>query len=210
MNSNKSIYTPYTYLIGWSKLNKWYYGVRYARKHACLYESGCHPDDFWVTYFTSSKEVKKLIQEFGNPDIKQIRKVFTTSESAQAWEVKVLQRLPLEEDTWINKHVCGAIIYSPEVRKRIGRNSKSLTGKPKTEEHRRNISKGRTGIKFSDSHRANIKASRKNQIYTEEHRNRIGESSKGTKWWNNGERNSRSKECPGSEWKPGRLSWKSA
>lgn len=23
---------PYTYLIGWSKLNKWYYGVRYSKK----------------------------------------------------------------------------------------------------------------------------------------------------------------------------------
>ena len=82
--------------------------------------------------------------------------------------------------------------------------------KPKSEEHRRNISKGRTGIKFSDSHIANIKAGRKNQIYTEEHRNRIGESSRGTKWWNNGERNFRSKDCPGPEWKPGRLSWRSA
>ena len=23
--------TPYTYLIGWTKLDKWYYGVKYAK-----------------------------------------------------------------------------------------------------------------------------------------------------------------------------------
>lgn len=40
------IYTPYTYLIGWSKHNIWYYGKRTAKN--------CHPNDFWVTYFTSS------------------------------------------------------------------------------------------------------------------------------------------------------------
>jgi hypothetical protein len=31
--------TPYTYLIGWSNQNKYYYGVRYAKD--------CHPNDFW-------------------------------------------------------------------------------------------------------------------------------------------------------------------
>lgn len=41
-----SIYIPFTYLIGWSKYDKWYYGVRFAK--------GCNPDDLWNTYFTSS------------------------------------------------------------------------------------------------------------------------------------------------------------
>ena len=44
--------TPYTYLIGWSNLGKWYYGVQYGK--------GVHPDNLWVTYFTSSSVVKKL------------------------------------------------------------------------------------------------------------------------------------------------------
>jgi hypothetical protein len=39
----------YTYLIGWSKLDKWYYGVRYA--------SNCNPDELWVKYKTSSKQL---------------------------------------------------------------------------------------------------------------------------------------------------------
>ena len=46
--------TPYTYLIGWSNLNKFYYGVRYGK--------GCHPSDLWVKYFGSrNAEVKQKI-----------------------------------------------------------------------------------------------------------------------------------------------------
>ena len=38
-----------TYLIRWSHLNRWYYGVLYSR--------ACHPSDLWVSYFTSSELV---------------------------------------------------------------------------------------------------------------------------------------------------------
>lgn len=82
---SNSIYTPYTYLIGWSKLNKFYYGVRTAKN--------CNPNDFWVTYFTSSKQVKRMIKQYGNPDIIQIRKRFKNKEDALLWESKVLRRL---------------------------------------------------------------------------------------------------------------------
>ena len=47
----------YTYLIGWTKYNIQYYGVRYAK--------GCHPDDLWKTYFTSSKYVKEFREKNG-------------------------------------------------------------------------------------------------------------------------------------------------
>jgi len=56
---------PYTYLIVWTSLKEkiWYYGSRS--------KIGCHPDDFWVKYFTSSKYVKELREKLGEPDIKQ-------------------------------------------------------------------------------------------------------------------------------------------
>jgi hypothetical protein len=44
---------------------------------------------------------------------------------------------------------------------------------------------------------------------TQELKNKLAEKSKGntnvrnTKWWNNGKRRKRSKECPGEEWKEG-------
>lgn len=50
-------HVPYTYLIGWSKLNKWYYGSRTAKN--------CHPSELWIKYFTSSKFVKEFRRLYG-------------------------------------------------------------------------------------------------------------------------------------------------
>lgn len=81
-NAKNSNRFPYTYLIGWSQLNKWYYGRRTA--------NGCNPNELWVTYFTSSKEVAKFRAEHGEPDIKEIRRQFIDIESARIWENRVL------------------------------------------------------------------------------------------------------------------------
>lgn len=91
-----TIYTPYTYLIGWSKLDRWYYGVRWAR--------GCHPGELWKKYKTSSKVVKAYTKIHGDPDIIQVRKTFTNSNDAVEWEEKVLTRLNVSNNTkWLNK-----------------------------------------------------------------------------------------------------------
>lgn len=45
---------PYTYLIGWTEHNIWYYGVRYA--------IGCNPKELFLSYFTSSEYVKDFIE----------------------------------------------------------------------------------------------------------------------------------------------------
>lgn len=87
---------PYTYLIGWPEHNKWYYGVRYA--------NNCHPSDLWNPYKTSSKTVQEYISLYGDPSIKQIRRVFLCKDSARIWENKVLKKLNVVfEDKWLNK-----------------------------------------------------------------------------------------------------------
>lgn len=87
--------TPYTYLIGWPEINKWYYGVRYAKN--------CQPNDLWNPYKTSSKTVKKLIKVHGDPPIRIVRKIFTSSALARSWEHKVLKRLKvIKNSKWIN------------------------------------------------------------------------------------------------------------
>ena len=63
--------TPYTYVIGWSTLGKWYYGCRYAKK--------CDPAELWVSYHTSSKYVKEMRKNFGEPDIVEVRRIFLTA-----------------------------------------------------------------------------------------------------------------------------------
>ena len=114
MKDNKeTVYTPYTYLIGWSKLDKWYYGSRYATKKKCLYESGCHPDDLWKTYHTSSDRVTAFRKEHGEPDVREIDKTFSNELDARTWEEKELVRLNvLKDDKWLN----GTIAFPPPPR----------------------------------------------------------------------------------------------
>ena len=88
--------TPYTYLIGWSELDLWYYGVKFGKS--------ADPALFWVNYFTSSKYVKSLREEFGEPDVREIRKTFKSKEAASEWERKVIRRLgAVWSDKWINR-----------------------------------------------------------------------------------------------------------
>lgn len=87
---------PYTYLIGWSTENKYYYGVRFAK--------GCDPKELWVSYKTSSKYVLDSYKKLGDPDVVQIRKIFDDSDKARLWENKVLKRMKVTERTdFLNK-----------------------------------------------------------------------------------------------------------
>ena len=161
--------TPYTYLIGWSKLNIWYYGVRYSKN--------CDPNDLWKTYFTSSKSVKKFTLENGNPDIIQIRKTFKDKNSAIIWESRVLTKLNvIHKEEWLNKTNNKAIVYTRTKEqntkfsnKMKGRKS-PFKGKSHTPESKKLISdsnKGRfTGIKrtFTDEWKFNIGKSSKGRV----------------------------------------------
>lgn len=193
MNSNQqhqTIYTPYCYLIGWSKLNKFYYGVRHSIKVKCLYESGCHPDDLWVKYFTSSLHVKQYRAKYGEPDIIQVRKTFTTAEKAVKWEEKVLKRVLIKNrDKFLNKGVSGSIVnkgrklsdetkrkisearkdkgHTLETRLQMSKDRKGKPGKERTIETRRKISETRKkkgigiGVKFSEERRCKMSEVRK-------------------------------------------------
>lgn len=157
--------TPYTYLIGWTSINKWYYGVRYRKK--------CHPSDLWVKYFTSSKYVKKIRDMYGEPDVVQVRKIFSNPEKAFLYEQRVLQRLDiLNNDKWLNCAI-GGTHNNPgnhTTRSQIQKESASALAKtlylkyggfsgrshtketldlmkgPKSKEHSKNISLGKKGI----------------------------------------------------------------
>lgn len=116
------IYQPYTYLIGWSKHQKFYYGVRY--------KPGCNPIDFWKDYFTSSKKVKIFRESYGEPDIIQIRKVFKDKDSAITWEFNVLKRLHVKSNNkWLN----------------IAIGKPSSLGYKHTEDHKKHMSVVMTG-----------------------------------------------------------------
>lgn len=86
----------YTYLIGWSDLDKWYYGVRFAKS--------CNPVELWKSYFTSSKHVQEFRKQYGEPDVIKVTKEFNNVDDARLWESKVLKRLNVvESDRFLNK-----------------------------------------------------------------------------------------------------------
>jgi hypothetical protein len=102
MSAFNIIYQPYTYLVGWSEHNLWYYGVRYANKTI-------PEDDLWVKYFTSSSTVRKLRKDLGEPDVIDIRQKFDSPEKAILWEKTVLRRSNVLNDSkWLNKNIGGA------------------------------------------------------------------------------------------------------
>jgi len=176
--------TPYTYLIGWSHLDRWYYGVRTAKN--------CDPKDLWKSYYTSSNHVKLFKVVHGDPDIVEIRKIFDDKEKAKRWEAKFLRKINvINNEKWLNKSYSDekfvnrghteetktklsnaarkGIPLSEEHRKKI---QSSLKGKPKSESHRINAMKanvGMTGKKHSDIAKKNMSIAR--QLYLERIKN---------------------------------------
>lgn len=96
-----NIIVAYTYLLIHKITHERYYGVRYQG----ICESHTPEDDLWINYYSSSKEVQKLIEEHGVDSFDyEVRRTFTTVESAIAYEHKVLRRLNvINKSNWLNK-----------------------------------------------------------------------------------------------------------
>lgn len=137
---------PYTYLLKHDPTGKLYYGVRYAK--------GCDPSELWVTYKTSSKYVKNLIEEFGENSFSyEVRKVFKDVSSARTWESKVLKRMRVvSRCDFIN--MTDNISISPEAASK-GKNGKSFPISEETKQKMRLIKLGKkmseeTKVKMSE------------------------------------------------------------
>jgi hypothetical protein len=177
--------TPYTYLIGWSHLNLWYYGVKYA--------VGCHPDQLWVSYFTSSKYVAETRAEHGEPDIVEIRKVFDDTKSARYWENTVLRRLKVVyDDKWLNKtdnksispeccshQKCLGLKRSEESRAKMRKSWE--TRDPISEDTREKLRVAATSKRHSEESKKKISEGNKGKTLTEEHKDKVRQARIGSK-----------------------------
>lgn len=124
MSSSSQKTVPFTYIVGWSDLNLWYYGVRYRK--------GCCPSDLMTCYFTSSSIVHDLIRRHGIPDVVSVRRTFTTPKKALIWEQTVLRRLVSKQrDKWINRAYGRGVEFDDSVLERM-----SLAKKNKVWVHR--------------------------------------------------------------------------
>lgn len=165
-----TIYQPYTYLIGWSIHNKWYYGVRFADYNE---KDMANPKELWVSYFTSSKHVESFRKEYGEPDIIQIRKTFKEKEKARLWEHKVLRRLNVVvREDFLNKSDAISIPSQKGMSKPIG--------------HGEKVGNFHRGRKRSEETRKKISEIAKNRVHTEESNKKRSEKLKGRKPWNAG------------------------
>jgi hypothetical protein len=126
--------TPYTYRIGWSKTGMNYYGVRFAKN--------CHPSDLFVTYFTSSDYVAAYIKEHGDPDIIEVRNIFTGEHrvnQAILHEHRVLKRMKtINRPDYLNKHDGKAVNLSdPDVHKKLMEGIKRGNERPSAKVNRK-------------------------------------------------------------------------
>jgi hypothetical protein len=130
---------PYTYLIKHRPSGKVYYGYRSANRVDPV-------DDLWKHYFTSSPRVQKLIEDTGADSFDtEIRQIFETKEQASNWETRVLHRCKvLHDDRWLNQNVAGYIVPTVESNKKISDFHKD---KPKSKEHKQNLSNSQKGSK---------------------------------------------------------------
>jgi hypothetical protein len=117
MNNDR---VPYTYLVRHKPSGKLYYGCRFAK--------GCNPEDLWKTYFTSSRHVKKLIEESGRDSFEvEIRKVFSGVEECRIWEHRVLTRMKvIRREDFLNRSN-NKSVHPDDARK----GALAQTGKPK-------------------------------------------------------------------------------
>lgn len=178
----------YTYLIGWKNLNKWYYGVKYSKDS--------DPEKFWKEYFTSSIYVERMRQQYGEPDVIQIRKTFSDPQKARLWEHKVLKRMNVViNENWLNKtdNICFDSVLMSEIGKTKTGDKNNFYGRKHTDEFKQRMSVKQKSLvtdekrkKISDSIKRKHANGEYKHIYNEDTRRKISESNKGQIPWNKG------------------------
>ena len=200
---------PYTYLLKCLVDNTFYYGVRY--------EKGCHPNDFFVNYETSSKEVKEKIKKYGKNNFSfEIRKTFNDANKARIWENKVLKRMKvIHRKDFMNKtnNISIAPMYGtnnpmtrPEVidifkKSRIKNPtrkpnpkesyvivSKKLSGRKRPKEIGEKISKSLEGYKHDEEFRKKCRERQLGVKPSDENKRKKSESIKGRKRFTDGKK----------------------
>lgn len=151
-----NIYQPYTYLIGWTELDKWYYGVRHANTKS-------PEDDLWKQYFTSSKYVKEFREKFGEPDIVRVDRIFDSKEDAIDYEFNFLRENNAHtESKWLNQSCFPAIRVSTLTEEHKNKIKKTMREKysgennpskrPEVKEKMSKALKGRTSTFLGKTH----------------------------------------------------------
>lgn len=199
---------PYYYAIRHKKTGKIYIGSQYGKNS--------NPDNLLKTYFTSSKIVKDLIQKDGVDSFEIC--YIESRDDAREYEQKSLLELYKSygrEDflnKYLNRNLSPGILLTEEIIQKANEKRKisnSVAAKKLLEEGRHNFQL-KNASTFEHVRKASSERMKGNNYgslrkVTTELKQKLSEKSKGntnvkgTKWWNNGLVNRRSKECPGED-----------
>ena len=187
MNNIYSKIRPYTYLIKCIPTNQVYYGVRFRNKVPAH-------EDLWTFYFTSSKKVSKLRQQYGNDAfLFEVRKEFDDVEAAFQWEKRVLTRMKVLQSTiWLNASIAatkfrreGPVSEKTRQKMSIAKRNRVVTSetKAKLSQNKKNQipwNKGKTGVVVHSAEtKAKIGAASATRPWTPERCAKISAAKKG-------------------------------
>lgn len=159
-------YLPYTYLIGWTRYNLWYYGSETKSK-----KRKANPENLWRNYFTSSKSVREVRSTLGEPDIIQVRKTFTCPHACLAWEQEVLYRMKVVSDSkWLNQAIYGKKQYAlnSEMTEKAVRTRRMRYSAWHSDDTKKKISQAKTGVQMNLSE---LEKDRRSIHFTERNHN---------------------------------------
>ena len=169
---------PYTYIIGWRKERKFYYGVRWA--NTCTPE-----DDLWNKYFTSSKSMVPLMRTlYGEPDLIKVHREFIDKKEAILFEEQMLRRLDvLNNPIWLNQNINRNYIRTAATRRK---NSEGSKGRKKSPEEIQKMRIAATGKKWDTQRKLEFSISRSGENhhyygknFTDDHRKKLSIAKKG-------------------------------
>jgi hypothetical protein len=203
---------PYFYKIQHKLSGKIYVGSQYGKFSDST--------NFWKTYYTSSKYVKELIKTDGinSFDVIKIQIRLDAREYERRYLKKCFNIFGKEKflKTFLNKNLSPGILLTEEMIEKANikrKTSNSLAAKKMLLEKRHNFQKNNAGnyehVKKERSERMmgnNFGSKRK---MTDNLKEKLAEKSKGntnvrgTRWWNDGNKNKRSIEQPGQNFKLG-------
>jgi len=196
---------PYTYYLYHIPTGKKYYGVKFGKRS--------NPNLFWVAggYFSSSRRVKELIDQYGIDSFKaEVRKIFSSAEEAVKYEYRFLCKVnAVRKNDWLNQSAIGAkffCIMDDDARKKVSeymkqrmknfkpteesnrKRSETLKGRIITEETRKKMSevqKNRS-IEKEQARRDKIRQQAIGRGHSDEVKASLSNIVSQTRWVNNG------------------------
>jgi hypothetical protein len=168
----------YTYIIKCPN-GKSYYGYRSANKVS-------PEDDLWKVYFTSSKPIKELREQYGDAEfIASVDRTFKSAEEAHEYETKFLTENDcIKSDGWLNQQCFPMFApntgmkHTEETKKKI---SEAQKGRKLTEETKRKMSESQKGVRLTEETKKKISEAKKGKKKTDEHRKKLAVAAKGRK-----------------------------